>query len=174
MFYVEGRQLFVCFGHHAKLSTVILKTNTKIMARLFSELAAEFISRPQNIDVLEGERAEFACSVSKEAFEVQWLKADTVLEAGDKYDIISDGKKRILVVKESVLDDEGTYAVMVGDAKAKARLRVIGKIFGEFLVHLQVYCFSFQVSHSLEDMNDTFSSNCRETPDCYSTEGPRS
>lgn len=91
------------------------------------ELAAEFISRPQNTEVLEGAKAEFACSVSKEAFEVQWLRGDTVLEAGEKYDIISDGKKRVLVIKESALDDEGGYSAMVAGSKATARLRVIGK-----------------------------------------------
>ena len=33
------------------------------------ELAAEFISRPQNQEVVEGEKAEFVCSVSKETYE---------------------------------------------------------------------------------------------------------
>uniref|UniRef100_A0A8U8C7U8 Uncharacterized protein n=1 Tax=Geospiza parvula TaxID=87175 RepID=A0A8U8C7U8_GEOPR len=94
-----------------------------------SELAAEFLTRPQNLEVLEGEKAEFVCSVSKEAITVQWLRGDTVLEPGDKYDIISDGKKRTLVVKESVLGDTGMYTVMVGEAKATAHLAVIGKFY---------------------------------------------
>lgn len=93
------------------------------------ELAAEFISRPQNLEVLEGEKAEFVCSVSKEAFEVQWVKSDTVLESGDKYDITSDGKKRILVVKDAVpKEDEGVYAAMIGLSRAPAELTVIGKL----------------------------------------------
>lgn len=102
----------------------------------FSELAAEFITRPQNTEVLEGEKAELVCSVSKEAFDVQWLRGDTVLEAGDKYDIISDGKKRVLVIKESELDDEGNYSVTVAGAKATARLRVIGERGGLSLIRL--------------------------------------
>lgn len=79
--------------------------------------------------MLEGEKAEFVCSVSKEAITVQWLRGDTVLEPGDKYDIISDGKKRTLVVKDSILGDTGMYTVMVGDAKATAHLAVIGKLY---------------------------------------------
>lgn len=78
--------------------------------------------------MLEGEKAEFVCSVSKEAITVQWLRGDTVLEPGDKYDIISDGKKRALVIKETVLGDMGMYTVMVGEAKATAHLAVIGKL----------------------------------------------
>ena len=59
---------------------------------------------------------------------MQWLRGDTVLEPGDKYDIISDGKKRTLVIKDSILRDAGKYTVMVGEAKATARLTVIGKL----------------------------------------------
>uniref|UniRef100_A0A8C3KHS4 Titin n=1 Tax=Calidris pygmaea TaxID=425635 RepID=A0A8C3KHS4_9CHAR len=90
---------------------------------------SEFLTRPQNLEVLEGDKAEFACSVSKEAITVQWLRGDTVLEPGDKYDIISDGKRRTLVVKDSILGDAGKYTVMVGEAKATARLTVIGKFY---------------------------------------------
>lgn len=93
----------------------------------FPELAAEFISKPQNLEILEGEKAEFVCTISKESFEVQWKRDDQTLESGDKYDVIADGKKRVLVVKDATLQDMGTYVVMVGAARAAAHLTVIGK-----------------------------------------------
>lgn len=108
----------------------------------FPELAAEFISKPQNLEILEGEKAEFVCTISKESFEVQWKRDDKTLESGDKYDIIADGKKRILVVKDATLQDMGTYVVMVGAARAAAHLTVIGK----FVFASRVYsylCLSF-------------------------------
>lgn len=104
----------------------------------FPELAAEFISKPQNLEVLEGEKAEFVCTISKESFEVQWKRDDKTLESGDKYDIIADGKKRILVVKDATLQDMGTYVVMVGAARAAAHLTVIGKFVLASWVHLHV------------------------------------
>lgn len=104
-----------------------------------TELSAEFITKPQNLEVIEGQKAEFSCSVSKDGVDVQWLRGDTVLEAGDKYDIFSDGKKRVLVIKESVLDDEGRYIVMLGDVKAKAQLKVIGKFL--FPLHIYYACY---------------------------------
>lgn len=104
----------------------------------FPELAAEFISKPQNLEVLEGEKAEFVCSISKENFEVQWKRDDKTLEPGDKYDIIADGKKRILVVKDATLQDMGTYVVMVGAARAAAHLTVIGKFVFSSWVYLQL------------------------------------
>lgn len=91
------------------------------------ELAAEFISRPKSQEVVEGEKAEFTCSVSKETFEVRWLKDDKELEAGDKFQMVSDGKRRTLVIKSCELKDEGGYVVMIGTTRASADLTVLGK-----------------------------------------------
>lgn len=132
----------------------------KLFIYLFLELAAEFLTRPQNLEVLEGDKAEFACSVSKEAITVQWLWGDTVLEPSDKYDIISDGKKRTLVVKDSVIGDAGKYSVMVGEAKATARLTVIGRfcfiivrILLHFLYNVIYYFFHFFNFRKTQDCN---------------------
>lgn len=94
---------------------------------LIIELAAEFISKPQNLEVLEGDKANFVCSVSKDSYEVKWFKGDEELKTDDKYEIVSDGKKRMLIIKNSIPKDEGTYAVMIGSSRATAELAVIGK-----------------------------------------------
>lgn len=90
------------------------------------ELAAEFIARPQNQEVVEGEKAQFVCSVSKDTYEVKWLKGDKELQSDDKYDIISEGKKRVLVIKNCELKDEGGFAVLIGTTRASAELTVLG------------------------------------------------
>lgn len=91
------------------------------------ELAAEFLSRPQSQEVVEGEKAEFTCSVSKDSFEVKWFKDNNELEAGDKYQMVSDGKRRALVIKDCELKDEGGYVVVIGETRASADLTVLGK-----------------------------------------------
>lgn len=91
-------------------------------------MAAEFTSRPQNQEVVEGQKAEFTCSVSKETFEVKWKKGDKELEAGDKYQMVSDGKRRTLVIKDCELKDEGGYVVVIGATRAGADLTVHGKL----------------------------------------------
>lgn len=91
------------------------------------ELAAEFISRPQGQEAVEGEKAEFVCSVSKETYEVKWFRGDTELQTGDKYEIISDGKRRALIVKNCEMKDEGVFFAYIGSVKASADLTVIGK-----------------------------------------------
>lgn len=116
----------------------------------FPELAAEFISKPQNLEILEGEKAEFVCSISKESFEVQWKRDDNTLESGDKYDIIADGKKRTLVVKDATLQDMGTYVVMVGAARAAAHLTVIGKFVFASRVHSHSLSTTLVLLHTIK------------------------
>lgn len=77
--------------------------------------------------MVEGEKAEFTCSVSKETFEVRWLKDEQELQAGDRYQLVSDGKRRTLVIRKSELRDEGGYVVMIGTTRARAELTVLGK-----------------------------------------------
>uniref|UniRef100_A0AAY4EXT6 Titin n=1 Tax=Denticeps clupeoides TaxID=299321 RepID=A0AAY4EXT6_9TELE len=76
-----------------------------------------FISRPKSQEVVEGEKAEFMCSVSKDTYEVKWLKGDKELASDDKYEIVCDGKKRGLIVKNCGRDDEGGYVAIIGSIK---------------------------------------------------------
>ncbi|MFT7799604.1 titin-like [Arapaima gigas] len=84
--------------------------------------------RPQSQEVVEGDNAEFVCSVSKDTYKVKWLKTDKELEAGDKYDLIHDGKIRTLIVKNCLLKDRGPYVALIGSTKASADLSVIEKL----------------------------------------------
>lgn len=104
-----------------------------IVFLLLAELAAEFIARPQNQEVVEGEKAEFACSVSKETYDVRWFRGNKEVESGDKYTVISEGKRRALIVKNCELKDEGGYVAHIGSVKASADLYVIGEMFMFFI-----------------------------------------
>ncbi|KAG7276471.1 hypothetical protein CRUP_033909, partial [Coryphaenoides rupestris] len=106
--------------------TCRLSPSVKTSANLkLNELAAEFISRPQSQEVVEGEKAEFICSVSKETYEVKWFRGDKEIKAGDKYEIVSEGKRRALIVKKCENTDEGGYVAHIGDVKASADLYII-------------------------------------------------
>lgn len=77
--------------------------------------------------MVEGEKAEFSCSVSKETYEVKWFRGDKEVESGDKYLIVSEGKRRVLIVKGCEVKDEGGYVAVIGSIKASADLFVIGE-----------------------------------------------
>lgn len=76
--------------------------------------------------MVEGQKAEFTCSVSKETFEVKWLKGKMELEEEEKYQMVSDAKRRTLVIKNCERQDEGRYMVMIGATGAGAELTVLG------------------------------------------------
>lgn len=86
--------------------------------------------------MVEGEKAEFTCSVSKETYEVKWLRGDKEVKTGDKYTIVSEGKRRALTVKNCELKDEGGYVAHIGSFKASADLCVIGKTLCPHLVRV--------------------------------------
>lgn len=90
-------------------------------------MAAEFIAKPQGQEVVEGHKAEFVCSVSKDSFEVKWFRGDNEITADDKHEMRADGKKRVLIIKNCDMKDEGSYTVKIGTVRAKADLTVIGK-----------------------------------------------
>lgn len=68
------------------------------------------------------------CSVSKETYEVKWFRGNQQVETGEKYTVVSEGKRRALVVKNCELRDEGGYVAHIGSVKASADLSVIGKL----------------------------------------------
>lgn len=76
--------------------------------------------------MVEGEKAEFVCSVSKDSYELKWLRGDKELQTDDKYEIISDGKRRVLVVRNCELSDEGPFVALIGATRASADLIVLG------------------------------------------------
>ncbi len=118
--------MFICQSLFVKRWTLM---DLKLTFFIALELAAEFIARPQNQEAVEGEKAEFVCSVSKENYEVKWFKGDKEITTDDKYEIVVDGKRRALIVKNCELKDEGAFTAHIGSVKALADLLVIGKFF---------------------------------------------
>uniref|UniRef100_A0A3B3TJW1 Ig-like domain-containing protein n=1 Tax=Poecilia latipinna TaxID=48699 RepID=A0A3B3TJW1_9TELE len=99
------------------------------------ELAAEFISRPQNQDVVEGEQAEFSyietqekktisfvCKVNRSEVTVRWMKAGQEVTLSKRIVYRADGLKHTLTIKDCAMEDEGEYTAMVGDDKCAAEL----------------------------------------------------
>ncbi|XP_038047566.1 titin-like, partial [Patiria miniata] len=68
--------------------------------------------------------ATFDCTVSSEKAVVTWLKDGERIEAGPKYEIKEDGKKRVLVVHDISPEDKGNFSCVVGDAESMATLDV--------------------------------------------------
>lgn len=58
---------------------------------------------------------------------MKWFKDGIEIRKGKKYDIISKGAERILVISKCLFDDEAEYACEAKTARTSGLLTVIGK-----------------------------------------------
>lgn len=90
------------------------------------EIELDFAVPLKDVTVPEKRQARFECALTREA-NVIWSKGPDIIKASDKFDIIADGKKHILVINDSAFDDEGEYTAQVDGKKTTAKLWVEGK-----------------------------------------------
>ncbi|CAH1785273.1 unnamed protein product [Owenia fusiformis] len=100
------------------------ETTTKV---LLQEPSWGFSELLHDEDALENEDAEMYCEVNDADAEVQWFKgaeSERPLENCPKYEIIEDGVKRILKVKNMSKQDEHQYICRTGQETTQAKLFV--------------------------------------------------
>lgn len=67
------------------------------------------------------------CEVSKPNAEVSWLKGDEEVPDGGRFEHISDGRKRILVIRNAHPEDAGKYTCKLPSSSTTGKLTVHGK-----------------------------------------------
>lgn len=75
---------------------------------------------------MEKHRGVLECQVSRASAQVRWFKGGVELQPGPKYEVVSDGLYRKLVIKDVQPDDEDTYTCDAGDVKTSAQFFVEG------------------------------------------------
>ncbi|XP_077879380.1 obscurin-like [Ictidomys tridecemlineatus] len=87
-----------------------------------------------------GEDVVFTCELSRAGTPVHWLKDGKAIRESQKYKLLREGTRAVLVVHGASLKDSGTYTCETDASKSTARLRVDEKAnrFTEELVDLQV------------------------------------
>lgn len=91
------------------------------------ELEMEFTDPLKDVTVHEKKQAKFECSINKDVPKVIWFKGSDIITQGNKYEIIDDGKKHILIINNCGFEDEGEYSIEVLGKTSKAKLMVEGK-----------------------------------------------
>lgn len=74
-----------------------------------AEEEARFTKNLSNVEGTETDSVKLICEVSKPSADVAWYKGDTELPEGGRYEHITDGKKRILVIQDLKMADAGEY-----------------------------------------------------------------
>ncbi|XP_064410578.1 obscurin isoform X29 [Latimeria chalumnae] len=86
--------------------------------------AVIFNKELQGKEAKEGGRATLRCEISKPDAPVEWRKGDSMLQAGDKYEIKQKGKSLELTIQNLQPEDSGEYACVAGSQKTSATLNV--------------------------------------------------
>ncbi|KAK6310836.1 hypothetical protein J4Q44_G00188910 [Coregonus suidteri] len=66
-------------------------------------------------DVQEGKMARVECQLSAEGSSVTWLKDNKELEFGVKYQVTTEGKTQVLLIKDFESADQGVYTCVASD-----------------------------------------------------------
>ncbi|XP_036428799.1 titin-like [Colossoma macropomum] len=90
------------------------------------EIEMNFTDPLKDVSVPEKKQAKFECSITKDVPKVMWFKGSDIITSGNKYEIIDDGKKHILIINNCEFDDEGEYTIEVLGKTSTAKLIVEG------------------------------------------------
>ncbi|KAF6095953.1 hypothetical protein HJG60_014194 [Phyllostomus discolor] len=87
-----------------------------------------------------GEDAILSCELSRAGAPVRWLKEGKPIRKSQKYDLLSEGTRAVLVVRTASIKDSGEYTCETEVSKSTASLRVeeMANWFTEELVDLRV------------------------------------
>ncbi|XP_029139630.1 obscurin [Protobothrops mucrosquamatus] len=83
------------------------------------------IIKPLRVKIaIERHRGFMECQVSRPNAIVKWFKGDRELHPGQKYEMVSDGIYRKLIINETAFEDEGIYTCDAVDDKSSAQFYV--------------------------------------------------
>lgn len=93
---------------------------------LLSELPVRIV-KPLRVKIaLEKHRGYLECQVSRPNAVVKWYKDSQEIQPSQKYEIVSDGVYRKLLINDAEFGDEGLYTCDATDDKSSAQFYVEG------------------------------------------------
>lgn len=90
----------------------------------FLEPPVEFTKPLEDQTVEEEATATLECEVSRENAEVQWFRDNQEIRKTKKFEMIVEGRKRVLLIHNCTLDDSRSYTCDSKDFKTSCFLSV--------------------------------------------------
>lgn len=100
------------------------ETNLKIV-----EYPYKFVKVLKSQQLIEKDTVTLACEIDDEMGEVQWFKGDEEIKPDKRIQIVKDGRKRKLVIKDAKVTDAGMYKCTTNADKTEAEIIINCKIF---------------------------------------------
>ena len=94
--------------------------------KILAEEEAVFTKNLANIEVNETDTVKLVCEVSKPGAEVTWYKGDEEIIETGRYEILTDGRKRILIIQNAHLEDAGNYNCRLPSSRTDGKVKVHG------------------------------------------------
>lgn len=91
-----------------------------------TELPVSILRPLRDKIAIEKHRGVLECQMSRASARVRWFKGSVELQPGAKYEMVSDGLYRQLVINAVQPEDEDTYTCDAGDVKTSAQFFVEG------------------------------------------------
>ncbi|CAK1554213.1 unnamed protein product, partial [Leptosia nina] len=100
--------------------------NDRCIATLFvDEPSIDFTLRlPEVMVVPAGTDAYLTVEIPDEQYDVTWFKRKNVIEDTDKFTLIRDGKKRTLIIRKCIEEDQSEYSCVLLEARCSTKLKV--------------------------------------------------
>ena len=93
---------------------------------LLAEEEAVFTKNLTNIEVSETDTIKLVCEVSKPRAEVIWYKGDEEIIETGRYEILTVGRKRSLIIQNAHLEDTGNYNCRLPSSRTDGKVKVHG------------------------------------------------
>ncbi|XP_035173164.1 obscurin isoform X6 [Oxyura jamaicensis] len=107
----------------AEIKFVAEKAESRAQLRV-KELPVKIVKPLRDKIALEKHRGFLECQVSRANAEVRWYKKDMEIHPSDKYEIVSEGVYRKLIINDADYEDEDTYTCDAFDDKSSAHFFV--------------------------------------------------
>ncbi|EPY89677.1 hypothetical protein CB1_000086001 [Camelus ferus] len=120
---------FTCEVSHDEVPAQWFQEGSKLRpsdnVRIRQEELPVTILRPLRDKIaMEKHRGVLECQMSRASAQVRWFKGSVELQPGDKYEMVSDGLYRKLIIDSVQPEDEDTYTCDAGDVKTSAQFFV--------------------------------------------------
>uniref|UniRef100_A0A452G6J3 non-specific serine/threonine protein kinase n=1 Tax=Capra hircus TaxID=9925 RepID=A0A452G6J3_CAPHI len=118
--------VYVCDAHDAQ-SSASLKVQGEGWVASWAgggELPVSILRPLRDKIAMEKHRGVLECQMSRASAQVRWFKGSVELHPGAKYEMVSDGLYRKLVINAVQPEDEDTYTCDAGDVKTSAQFFV--------------------------------------------------